>query len=114
MFNVEKRDLVKQLKEVLPGPGQYDWKVGTVKKIRNGFSFGRHGLKGPRLENNFVGPGHYNPKYFQKLKHGVIGRKERVLGDRKQSTPGYYAIPSCIPHIAKYNYPAWEHRKIRI
>ena len=72
MFNVEKRDLVKQLKEVLPGPGQYDWKVGTVKKIRNGFSFGRHGLKGPRLENNFVGPGHYNPKYFQKLKQQKI------------------------------------------
>jgi hypothetical protein len=87
----------------------------TIKKIKNGFSFGRSGLKRHKKENIDIGPGHYNiPLTTKKLKHGVIGKQKRVLGNTKEVTPGYYDIPSCIPNIAKYNYPAWENRKIRI
>ena len=62
-----------------------------------------------------IGPGHYNTTHtFWKLKHGCIGKQKRDLGHSSQKiTPGFYDIPSAIPNIAKYNYPAWEDRKIR-
>lgn len=99
---------------MLPGPGDYTWSLKTIKKIKNGFTFGTNGLKKSKKENLEIGPGHYNVNLNKKLKYGVIGRQKRVLGEKKQETPGYYDIPSCIPNIAKYNYPAWENRKIRI
>lgn len=115
VFNQKKREMSVELKETSPGPGDYSWNLKVIKKVKNGFSFGRNGLKTKKKENFGVGPGHYDVKLNTfKLKHGVIGKKKRVIGQQKEPTPGYYDIPSCIPNIAKYNYPAWEDRKIRI
>ena len=115
VFAKAKRDIEGKNRDTLPGPGDYDWKLKTIKKVRNGFSFGKSDLNFYKKENHSLGPGHYNVKYGNnKLKFGVIGKQRRVLGDVKEQTPGYYDIPSCIPNIAKYNYPAWEDRKIRL
>ena len=95
-FAKAKRNLNSQNNKILPGPGDYDWKINTIKKIKNGFSFGKSGIGFYKKENNNLGPGHYNINYGKnKLKHGVIGNQKRILGENKEQTPGYYNIPSC-------------------
>ena len=105
----------KQLKadreRKVPGPGAYD---PAEFKSRAGVPLGK-GEKGMKYGNKFPGPGAYDQNAENRFNADAkysFGKQARGK-DQKESI-GYHDVPHSIPDVAKYNYPALNHRKIQV
>lgn len=116
VFGKAARSIGLMPKSKLPGPGQYSGAktIFEISNSRKGYSFNKSKPNG-RDRKKIPGPGTYDMKSRTfKSQFGFISKGTRVLGPKIIQTPGYHNVPSTIPNVASYNYPAENERKIRI
>lgn len=99
-----------------PGPGQYSGarRLFEISQSKKGYSFSKS-KSVSHNKRNIPGPGSYNARVntFKKT-YGFISKGKRTLGPKIVKTPGFHNLPSTIPNVAPYNYPAMDERKIKL
>ena len=84
----------------------------SISGTNKGYSFGKSKKMNLNVNSDKLGPGSYDPTNTTfNSRYGFIPKGKRYLGEKKESTPGYYTIPVTVPNLAMYNYAPHSRRK---